>query len=274
LGCCQWLQISEKLHICAFIQFEFILKNIPLVLLHGFCEDKSLWSGIMERLDHVPILALDLPGFGEAPLPARPGMDFYAHSVCEALNINAIERCVLVGHSLGGYVALAFAAQYPERLAGISLVHSHPFADTPERLEARERAIQMIRSGKKDLYVSQLFPGLFSPDFLANMPGMVGDVIENGKKQSAEGIINGLLSMMQRADQQDTLQESACPVQFVLGAKDPLIPVPPMLKVACMTATIDVQLLEDVAHMSMYEAPDALSETLEMFWKYCIFKSS
>ncbi len=242
-------------------------------MLHGFCEDKSLWSGIMDRLDHVPILALDLPGFGEAPLPARPGMDFYAHSVCEALNINAIERCVLVGHSLGGYVALAFAGLYPERLAGIGLVHSHPFEDTPERLEARERAIQMIRSGKKDLYVSQLFPGLFSPEFLSGMPGIVGDVIENGKKQTAEGIINALVSMMERTDHQDTIHALKCPAQFVLGAKDPLIPVSSMLKLACSTAIVDVQLLNDVAHMGMYEAPDVLCEILENFWEYCISRT-
>jgi pimeloyl-ACP methyl ester carboxylesterase len=250
------------------------LKNIPLVLLHGFCEDKSVWSGILDRLDHVPALALDLPGFGDAPLPARSGMDFYAHSLCEALNINAIEKCILVGHSLGGYVALAFASQYPERLAGISLVHSHPFADSPERLEARERAIQMIRSGKKDLYVTQLFPGLFSPEFLSSAPGVVGDVVDNGKKQTAEGIISGLVSMMERSDHQQTIQGINCPIQFVLGAKDPLIPTPPMLKIACSATVSDVHLLADVAHMGMYEAPDILSKTLENFWEYCVLRNA
>ncbi|HRI60038.1 MAG TPA: alpha/beta fold hydrolase, partial [Saprospiraceae bacterium] len=162
---------------------------LPLVLLHGFCEDATVWDGFIAPLNNLRIIRIDLPGFGGSDLPVTSGMDVYADAVCAVLNDLSIETCVLVGHSMGGYAALEFAEKYPERLAGLSLFHSHPFEDTPERKEARRRGVEMLQSGKLDLYVAQLFPGLFAEAFAKANPQIIDALIGQGKRHSAEGIV-------------------------------------------------------------------------------------
>ena len=238
-----------------------------LVLLHGFCEDSSVWSELLPHLSGVPTLCLDLPGFGTAPLPAAAGMEGYAAAAHDALDAAGIGKCVLVGHSMGGYAALEFAARWPERLAGLGLFHSHPYADPPERLTARLRGIEMLRSGKKDLYVSQLFPGLFAPAFAAAHPETVNALIFNGKKQSADAIIAALEGMMHRRDHQDTLRNLTCPVQFLLGAEDALVPLDFGLQSASLPSQADVRVLPGVGHMAMFEATEAAAQAVREFWQ-------
>jgi pimeloyl-ACP methyl ester carboxylesterase len=238
-----------------------------LVLLHGFCEDSSVWSELLPHLSGVPTFCLDLPGFGTAPQPASAGMEGYAQAVRDALDAAGIGKCVLVGHSMGGYAALEFAARWPERLAGLGLFHSHPYADPPERLAARLRGIEMLRSGKKDLYVTQLFPGLFAPAFAEAHPEVVNALIFNGKKQSADAIIAALEGMMHRRDHQDTLRNLSCPVQFLLGAEDALVPLDMGLQSATLPSQADVRVLPGVGHMAMFEATEVVVQALREFWQ-------
>lgn len=237
-----------------------------LVLLHGFCEDSSVWSELLPHLSGVPTLCLDLPGFGAAPLPAEPSMEIYARSVRDALDAAGLEKCVLVGHSMGGYVALEFAARWPECLAGLGLFHSHPYADPPERREVRLRGLEMLRSGKKDLYVAQLFPGLFAPAFAEARPDVVNTLIVNGKKQPAEGIAAALESMMQRRDHQDTLRHLPCPALFLLGAEDALVPLDAGLHAATLPDQTDVRVLSGVGHMAMFEATEVAARAVSEFY--------
>jgi pimeloyl-ACP methyl ester carboxylesterase len=198
-----------------------------------------------------------------------PQVNHYADGVLAVLDEAKVQQCVLVGHSLGGYVALAFAQQYPERLKGLGLYHSHPFADTPERVAARRRGIELLQSGKKDLYISQLFPGLFTPDFVEKHSDIVQKLIENGKKQSTEGIIAALEVMIDRPDHTETLRNITCPLLLLLGATDPLISVKDTLKAALPAAALSVSILPGVAHMGMFEAPEVCSQIVAQFWQFC-----
>ncbi|MBK7935812.1 MAG: alpha/beta fold hydrolase [Lewinellaceae bacterium] len=242
---------------------------LPLVLLHGFCEDASLWDGLLPGLRDVPLLRIDLPGFGGSDLLPAPGMDGYADAVCAVLNDLSIGRCVLVGHSMGGYVALEFVEKYPDRLAGFGLIHSHPWADTSERIENRRRGIDMLRSGKRDLYVTQLFPGLFAEAFAKANPEIINLLIEQGKRQPAEGIIAALESMIDRKEHLETVRNAGCPVLFLLGAEDPIIPSGWALQAALLPAVADVHVLPGVGHMGILEAPEKLVEIVQQFWQFC-----
>jgi len=240
-----------------------------LVLLHGFCEDSSLWDTLLPYLTDIPMLRVDLPGFGSAPLPDAPRMDVYARAVRDALDRAGIEKCVLVGHSMGGYTALEFAARWPERLAGLGLFHSHPYADPPARREVRLRGIEMMQNGKKDLYVAQLFPGLFAPAFAAEHPEVVNALIVNGKRQSAAGIAAALECMMDRREHLDTLKNMGCPVQFLLGSEDTLVPLEDALRAAILPEIADIQVLPGVGHMAMLEATEAAARAIKAFWQFC-----
>jgi len=250
-------------------QIEGDKHSLPLVLLHGFCEDQSVWAPLKPLLKTRDLLFMDLPGFGDSALPKNPDIPEYAKALWTVLEVESIERCVLVGHSMGGYVALEFAARWPERLAGLGLFHAHPFADNEERKTARLRGIETLQAGKRDLYVAQLFPNLFAPDFLSSHAETINHLIAQGRNQSAEGITAALQAMMNRRDHQHTLSEINCPVLFLLGARDTLVPLELALKAALLPSISDLQILPEAAHMAMYECPEASAEILDVFWKLC-----
>ncbi len=237
----------------------------PLVLLHGFCEDSAVWKGILPGLSDLPVIAADLPGFGASDLPSAADISYYAEAVVQALDTLGVTRFYLMGHSLGGYVALEILAGHGDRLAGMGLVHSHPLADGPERLDARQRGMELIRSGRKDLYVSQLFPGLFAPAYARAHPEVVQALTENGCRQSAEGITAALQAMMGRKDHRDTLRNAACPVLFIAGTEDMLIPAEVTWSSALLPATARVEILPGVGHMGMFEAPERVTDAIRVF---------
>lgn len=241
---------------------------LPLVLLHGFCEDAAIWDALTKHWAGLPIVAMDLPGFGGSEPPEVPGMEAYVEAVAVVLDTLSLPKILLTGHSLGGYVALEFAARFPERLAGMCLFHSHPFEDTPERKEGRRRAIDLLHAGKKEAYLKQLYPGLFAPEFISAHPEIVENLVQNGRSYPVEGIAAALTAMMQRREHLDTLQHAAFPVQFVLGDQDALIPVQQALKAAVLPAISRVDLLRGVGHMSMFEAPDKAAEAVQAFYHY------
>lgn len=238
---------------------------LPLVLLHGFCEDSTLWEPLIPYLTEMSILAIDLPGFGQSDLPVAGNMELFADSIKEVVDILELQHFVLVGHSLGGYVALEFAASWGDRLAGLGLFHSHPYADNEERKTARRRGIELLQSGKRNLYVSQLFPNLFSADFMLAHPEVLEALISNGQRQSAEGIIMALEAMIGRRDHRETLQKLACPALFLLGAEDALVPLDEAWRAALLPEVASIEILPEVAHMGMFEAPAQSAAVLKVF---------
>lgn len=240
---------------------------LPVVLLHGFCEDSSVWDAIMPFLNELRIIRVDLPGFGKSALPHPPGMDAYADAVYAVLDGLELEQCLLAGHSMGGYTALAFARRYPGRLAGLSLLHSHPYRDTPEKIENRRRGIDMLQSGRKNLYVAQLFPGLFAPDFARLHPELLKTLIAQGCRQPTGGITAALQAMIDRDDHLDTLRQAGFPVQFILGGQDAIVPPEQGLAAAALPAMADVHLFPEVGHMGMFEAPRKTAAALAAFWQ-------
>jgi pimeloyl-ACP methyl ester carboxylesterase len=243
--------------------------GLPLVLLHGFCEDATVWDGFIASLKSLRIIRVDFPGSGESDLDIATGMDVYADAVCAVLNDLSIEKCVLTGHSMGGYAGLAFAEKYPERLAGLGLFHSQPFEDSAERKAARRRGIEMVQSGKRDLYVAQLFPGLFAEAFAKANPKIINTLIDRGKRSPVAGIIAALEGMIARKDHSDTLRAIACPVLFLLGAEDAVVPPEQGLQAAVLPNIADVHVLPGVAHMGMFEAKEKCVEIVRRFWEFC-----
>lgn len=241
---------------------------LPLVLLHGFCEDAGIWDTLTKHWAELPLVAIDLPGFGGSEPPEVPGMSAYTEAVVAVLETLSLPKVLLLGHSLGGYVALELAAHSPERLAGLCLFHSHPYEDSPERKEGRRRAIELLRAGKKEAYLKQLYPGLFAPEFILAHPEILETLVQSGRSYPVEGIVAALTAMMQRREHLDTLRNATFPVQFVLGDQDALIPVVQALKAAVLPPTSKIDLMKGVGHMSMLEAPEKAAEAVRGFYAY------
>jgi pimeloyl-ACP methyl ester carboxylesterase len=226
------------------------------ILLHGFCEDASIWEPVLSLLSDKCLITVDLPGFGASAPPAKADMAHLADAVLRILDAEKMEKTVVIGHSLGGYVALEWAARHPERMSGLGLLHSHPFEDNAERIEHRRRGIETLRSGKRDLYVAQLFPGLFAKAFAEQNPDIVQFLIKKGQKNTAEGIVSALETMIGRRNHEATLRNAPCPISWFLGEKDTLIPVEMAMKAAVLSSISRIHIEPDIGHMGMYESTE------------------
>jgi pimeloyl-ACP methyl ester carboxylesterase len=241
--------------------------TMPLVLLHGFCEDSQIWYEWLPEAWRKRTILIDLPGFGFSQSPEAPQLRHYAQAVEHVLLDLNVEKACIVGHSLGGYVALELASYAPHLVGKLGLFHSHPFPDSDERKSARTRSIELVRQGKKDLYVTQLFAQLFDNQYKADHAEIVQQVTNLGLSQSADGICMALEAMRERPDYRPILTNLECPVLFLLGRHDALIPVADTLATALLPRTSSVHVLDGVAHMGMFEAPEETLKIVEAFWK-------
>jgi pimeloyl-ACP methyl ester carboxylesterase len=166
--------------------------GVPLVFLHGFCESKDLWTDFVKPITpSYSVICIDLPNFGESDALPDTTIEKMADAVVNTLNHLKIEKCILVGHSLGGYVGLAVAEFYPERLLGFCMFHSSAFEDNPERKEGRQKAIASIQQNGTEAFVRALIPTLFSPAQREkeSVKLSINKLIENVKNLSPKNII-------------------------------------------------------------------------------------
>ncbi|MDR2890513.1 MAG: alpha/beta fold hydrolase [Alistipes sp.] len=179
-----------------------------VLLLHGYLENLNIWDEVAEFLrPHARVIALDLPGHGISEVRGEVhSMDFLADVAHGALlELNA-PKCFVVGHSMGGYVAIALAARYPEVLDGLVLLSSTPNADSEAKREDREREIAIVRGGKKELLAHTVPAKGFAPENRRGMADVIEDLAELVMLTEDEGIVALLRGMAARPDRNDLLR--------------------------------------------------------------------
>jgi len=243
----------------------------PIVLLHGFPEDGSLWEPIGAELSRkYTVIIPDIPGSGESELAGNPSIEDLAEPVSEMLRAENLGPVMLVGHSMGGYIALAFAEKFPSMLAGLSLVHSTAAADTEEKKETRRKSIELIRKWGKKPFIEQMIPALFAKDFRNEHPAIIERQIDRGMKLKEESMIAFYTAMINRPDRTGNLVKSAIPLQWIIGKEDSVVPVTAALKRCSLSDISFVSLYEGCGHMSMIEQPGRLLKDLEEFGGFCL----
>lgn len=242
-----------------------------LVLLHGFPATGSLWDEIPAKLsDRFTLIIPDLPGTGNSELEGEvTTLTEVAESIKAALDDTGIDKAVIAGHSMGGYVALAFAQAYPATIAGVALVHSTAAADDPAKKDLRKKTIELIRKGGKDSFVRSFVPTLFSSEFRNANPGRIEAQIAESSTMPEATMIAFYTAMMERKDSQDFIKTADTPVQWIIGADDSIIPAEKVMQQACLSDVNFIHLYEGVGHMSMIEGPVRLASDLEKFGVYC-----
>ncbi len=241
-----------------------------VVLLHGFPESGTLWQNIWHELcASFTLIIPDFPGSGNSVLERATSIADMAVCVKDILDDEQIDTAVIAGHSMGGYVAFAFAGLYPSTLAGLSLVHSIPLADDDEKKKTRLKAIELIRNGGKNAFISQMIPNLFSPAFKQSKPLAVKVQVDEALKMDDDSLVNFYEAMMDRTDHTFVLEKANYPVQWVIGAEDNVIYYKKILE-QCNKSNINfVSFYRDCGHMSMIEAPQNLAYDLKEFAEYC-----
>ncbi len=241
-----------------------------IVLIHGFPESGGLWRKIQDDLakNHMLIIP-DLPGSGNSTIENKVSLAQMAEGIHAILGTEGIESAIIAGHSMGGYVAFAYAALFPESVAGLSLVHSSPAADDEERKEIRKKAIEIVKNGGKDLFLRQLVTGLFGTDFKLNQPTVVEEQIAVACTMEVAGLINFYEAMMDRPDHTNVLETAQFPIHWIVGGQDNVIPLKKSLGNLYKAQINFVTFNPDCGHMGMLEMPDRVAKELIEFSVYC-----
>jgi len=236
-----------------------------IVLLHGFLGSLHIWNDFSHDLStHFRVIAIDLPGHGSSDVIEDANMESLAETVKAVLDSLQIGSCLIAGHSMGGYVALQFARQYPQLLRGLCLFHSHGSADTEEAKENRRRTINIVQLNH-DGFVRQFIPDLFAETNLVRLTTTINRLQEFAAGISVDGIVGSLEAMRGRSGGIELLQNIEVPVLFIAGKEDPRIPVQKIMSQALLPSHAEVLMLSDVGHMGFAEAPEKILPVLRDF---------
>ncbi len=238
-----------------------------VVLLHGYLESMYVWDDFAPLLTpSVRVITVDIPGHGISEVKGEVHtMEMVADVLHQMLKSLEIERVTMVGHSMGGYVALAFCARYPEQLDGLVLLSSTPNPDTEAKRENRRREIALVRAGKKDALARVAPEAGFAEQNRRRLRSYIDDLTECVHITEDDGIVALLGGMMERADQNEMLRKSAVPQLFILGKKDGYIPVEVAEEIVANHPQAQVAWLEESGHMGFIEEPEACAEALLKF---------
>jgi len=245
--------------------------GVPVVLLHGYLESSEIWKSFSDELkQYFRIIRIDLPGHGESGILHKiQTMEQLAEAVRFILDALFIDRCVLIGHSMGGYVTLAFKELYNERLLGFSLFHSTPFPDTLEKKLSRDKEIELVKQNKKDLIINTNVSKVFADDNLDILQEDVERVKEIARKTSDEGIIATLEGMKLRPDRYEIIKKSNIPFMLILGKKDNHIPFENMISRIEVNQMGELNVLENSGHIGFIEEPEKSADMIKSFVQKC-----
>jgi pimeloyl-ACP methyl ester carboxylesterase len=199
-------------------------KGPAVLLLHGFLENQKMWAAFVpEWSKKFRIITLDLLGHGQTEcLGYVHTMEDNAQMVHELLLQLRLRKVILVGHSMGGYVALAFAELYPDAVKGLVLLNSTAKEDSPERKTNRDRAIKAVKQSFKN-FIGLSISNLFSPTNRERLSETIENVKKEALKTPLQGIVASLEGMKIRPNREAVLQQTPYPKLLVLGKKDPVL---------------------------------------------------
>ncbi|HMZ45644.1 MAG TPA: alpha/beta hydrolase [Chitinophagaceae bacterium] len=253
----------------------------PLVLLHGFGEDSTIFNNQVNYLkNNFQVIVPDLPGSGNSSLLKlrsvieinkimlhEAAITDYANCIAALLNFLAINECILLGHSMGGYITLAFAEKFPNYLKAFGLLHSTAFEDNEIKKENRMQSIAMIEEYGAFSFLKNVIPNYFGKKFSMQQAPQINKLIDKSAKFTNEALQQYYFAMMNRPDRTEVLKDASVPVLFIIGTEDVPAPMKDVLQQVHLPQKSYVHIFDEVGHMSMVEATDKLNKSIEVFCK-------
>jgi pimeloyl-ACP methyl ester carboxylesterase len=252
------------------ISFKVKGKGRAIVLLHGFLESAEIWSGYAEKLSKVyKVILIDLPGHGRSDCFGYVHrMELMAQSVKAVMDSLHLRRYLVLGHSMGGYVALAFAELFSENVKGLVLFHSTALADTREKKRDREKAIEFVKKYPLE-FTQEATKKLFAPLNIDLFRDKVEHAQSISKETSQQGIIAALEGMKVRKNKEFVLKNAAYPVLFIAGKLDTTIPFERIKPLFSLAKNTYIQTLDSSAHMGFFEAETETLRATKKFARVC-----
>lgn len=240
----------------------------PVVLIHGYPFNRSLWNEQIEALSSTcRVIAPDLRGFGESDAAATASMNDMAQDVAHLMDHLEIPQAAIGGLSMGGYVALAFYKQFPSRVRAIVLADTRAQADTEESKQTRaQQAKKALDEGMAGI-ADTMLPKLLTPETVSKRPEVVKRVRDMMLKTKPEGAAAALRGMAERDDHTELLSKIAVPSLILVGAEDAITPVADSEKMHHAIAGSRLVVLEHAGHVSNLERTEQFNDALLGFMK-------
>ncbi len=243
-------------------------KGSAVVLLHGFLENSTMWSKIVEVLQKKhKVICVDLLGHGKTGnLGYIHTMDEQANMVKAILNHLKLRKYIIVGHSMGGYIALSIAKLYPKNIKGLCLMNSTFLPDSKVKKQHRNRAILAVKQNYKT-FIKVSIPMLFSEENALKLKKEMNGIIKEALKMTPQGIVAALEGMKIREDYSFILEKKQFPILMILGKQDPVLDYNTLKN---QTKNKPIQVVNfSGGHMSHVENIQDLICTLLTFIKNC-----
>ncbi len=245
-------------------------KGRVVVLLHGYLGSKEIWERTIANLSRsYRVIAIDLPGHGETDCFGYVhSMELMAKCVKKVMDSLKLKKYVIVGHSMGGYTALAFAELFPETIKGICLMNSTALADSEEKKKDRSRAIKLVKADKK-VYTKNTIKNLFATKNLKYLKDELNFANKIAQGTSKRGAVAALEGMKDRPNRDIILGVVEYPVMMVVGELDNILPWQTLMEQAETIKNKHLLYLEHDGHMSFLESPRTVNNALRKFLRKC-----
>ncbi|UYZ62779.1 alpha/beta fold hydrolase [Hymenobacter weizhouensis] len=229
-----------------------------ILFLHGFGESREVWTEFTRDFpDQYRLITLNLLGHGTNVHDIRDySMEAQARYVAEQLRQKNAERALLVCHSMGGYVALAFAERYPEMVAGLVLFHSTALPDTDEKKANRDKNMDFVRRHGVEKFMESFIRPLFAPSNRERLLEQREFLEDIGRATPQATVLGALEAMKNRPDRTEVLRRAKFPVFFIVGKEDIAVSVESILPQLALPAQSHALLLSDVGHLGYFEEAD------------------
>lgn len=250
----------------SILHYKISGKGKYLMLIHGFGEDWRVWENQIEALSKYYTLILpDIFGSGDSDLLECENLtiDLYAEGLREIILAENIKQFSVFGHSMGGYIALAYLAQFPEDLSSIGLIHSTAYTDDENKIEQRNKSIQFLHEFGSLAFLKTTVPKLFSANKCNK--SIIDSFLQMGINISKNTLIQYYNAIKNRPDRIDLLKNVAIPVLFICGMEDTLVRYTDNISQSILPRISEIKLLTNTAHIGFYENPALSNNAIILF---------
>jgi pimeloyl-ACP methyl ester carboxylesterase len=256
------------------IFYRVMGKGNPIMLIHGFGEDGNVWNIQVDFLKtQFQLIVPDLPGSGKSEMIEDMSIEGMAEVIKEIIDKESSKAGfggVVIGHSMGGYITLAFAEKYPPYLKAFGLFHSTAYADNEEKRMARRKGIEFINQHGAFEFLKTSASNLFSPNSkkqsgFSSGQGSIEEFINGLKKFSPASLVSYYEAMIRRPDRTDILKKTTVPVLFIMGEYDNAAPLQDCLQQCHLPEKSYIHILYQSAHMGMLEEAEKSNNILKLF---------
>lgn len=242
-------------------------RGFPVVFIHGFCESNTLWKALSEKLsDEFRIICPDLPGFGQSPLPDTDfSLEEIGDQIVSWLKNLDVKQCIVIGHSLGGYISLEILRKHHDFVKAIGLFNSSAFGDSLEKKENRNKLIEFISDYGVGPFLKTFVPSLFYPKTSEKHKKTIDQISDEGQSIKQESVMKYAAAMRDRVDSIDLLQLYHDRILLISGEFDQNIPLKKSKEMAGILDKDNSHIIPDSAHMSLFEQSELCYKAIRKF---------